>query len=147
MDGQLLPVSSSASGTASFTCVGNDAHQQMLAAGDHLGDRPVRQIQRGEPWHAEVRGCQHLPGEGLVELGGSPPDGVPFRHRTAPSPVLPVYCGCTPYARIRRPFGVEYAPAAANASATGVPSRSLPFTFSMNKRSTARRCTTPTKAS
>lgn len=63
-----------------FVSGASKAHEEVLAAGHHLVHGPAGQLQGGEPGHAEIGGCELLPGQGGVKLRGRPPDGVAFRH-------------------------------------------------------------------
>ena len=83
MDGELLIVRS----------VHPD--EQVFSSGDDFVHCPAGEVKGGEPGHAEVGGGELLPGQGLVQLPGGPPDGIALRH------------GFLPQARILSPLGVE----------------------------------------
>ena len=56
------------------------AHQQVLAAGHHLGHGPAAELQGGEARDPEVGRDQFLPGQGCVQLRGGAEDGIALRH-------------------------------------------------------------------
>ena len=60
--------------------------QQVLSAGDGLGNRLAGQVGRGEPGHPEVGTGQHPAGQRRMQLPGGEPYRVSLGHASSMAP-------------------------------------------------------------